>query len=119
MRYVFLVLILMTSLAYSADDWFCKDATSERGSYWIKACGSGFSLSEDSARKWALINANKEFKVLCSISATCKGRKVDAYPKRSECEYQDKNIDPATGINHPGYFCRRLVLFKIISEVDL
>lgn len=88
---------------HAADNWLCKEESSQRSGNSIQSCGIGKGESEDVARVNAFENSKKEFTLVCDNSDDCIGRKVSISPQRTSCE-PTKNGE---------FICYRLVNFTI------
>ena len=93
---------LLSTAAWTADDWLCKEASSQRRGNTIHACGIGLGADENAAHLTAFDNAEKEFLKVCSASADCSGHAANADPGRTTCERVPS-----------GFKCYRMVVFSI------
>lgn len=100
-----LVFTLLLGVA-NAEDWLCKNESSQLVDGALQACGIGEGKDENEARAKAFENARAEFIRVCDASDTCKGRLVSVEPKRTTCEMQAK-----------GNRCYRMVVFNVGSEL--
>jgi hypothetical protein len=99
MRYVIALLFLARPLL--AVDWLCTEESSQRRGDAIYACGIGAGKTESAARAAAFASAKAEFDRVCSSSDDCRGHKVSAEPRRTECREEQ------------GFKCYRLVAYTI------
>lgn len=103
---IFLIVTISTAcLEVIASDWLCHEEASQRQGDEILACGIGIGPDENSARIQALDNASLEFNKLCNVSDDCRGKKVAATPKRTQCSQDGKTFK-----------CYRLVSFAVSAE---
>jgi hypothetical protein len=96
-----LLIILALSQAAHAG-WFCTEESSQVKSDEVDACGTAYNATESDARAIALESAIVEFNMICSHSESCKNRKYEMIPARTECA-PFKN----------GYRCYRMVRFPL------
>lgn len=96
-----LIILLMFSRSF-ASEWFCTEESSSVSSSEIHACGVSYSPTESEGRAIALESAIVEFNMICSHSDSCRGRKYDLIPSRTECH-----------IFQNGYKCYRMVNFLL------
>ena len=84
-----ILIALMISVSAHADNtsWVCTDeATTRSGNVW-SACGVGEGMNEGIARREALEHALDEFKLMCDMSTSCKGKAREVEPTRSTCSF--------------------------------
>lgn len=93
--------------AAQADDWLCKEESSQLVESVLQACGIGDGKDENEARAKAFEHARDEFLRVCAASDTCKDKQVSVEPKRTSCE----SISNRTR-------CYRLVAFSISGETS-
>jgi hypothetical protein len=97
-----LSVVLVCASTALADDWLCKQESSQLVEKSLQACGIGEGKDENDARTKAFENARAEFLRVCSASDTCKHKEVSVEPKRTTCEKTKS-----------GHRCYRLVVFTI------
>jgi hypothetical protein len=102
-----LILLLISSVAQA--DWFCNEASSEVMANEVHACGVAIHPTEGEARSIALEFAIEEFKILCNSSVSCKGRKFDVIPARTECKEMHNG-------KQTYYKCYRMAKFKLFAR---
>lgn len=114
-KFCMLLCILMVDRAASEEKWFCVDSQAMRQDNIMSVCGIGTSLgNEGEARANALKNAMDEFKILCSLSSDCRGRKVNIEPKRSTC-FEKKLMSPDNSYSYREFTCHRMFVFTILE----
>ena len=70
---MFLILSMLLTFNSYADEWMCHEvATSKLTEFQYFSCGVGEGDSEAKAREDALINAKREFDLICKQDFTCK-----------------------------------------------
>lgn len=111
-KVIVLVLILMTSRAFSTEDhWFCTDDNSFKQGNLYAVCGVGTFSTEGDARVKALDSAMNEFNVLCKMSSDCRNHRFNVEPKRSTCfENKSRNIS-----SFEKFTCHRLFIFTVAN----
>jgi hypothetical protein len=104
MRYV--IALLLISRPLLAVDWLCTEESSQRRGDAIYACGIGSGKTESAARAAAFASAKAEFQRICRSSDDCRGHKVSAEPRRTECREEQ------------GFKCYRLVVYSIAPSAQ-
>lgn len=105
MKRYYVLLLLFSPLAH-AEEWLCKEESSQRSGSVISSCGVGLGKDENAARSQAFEHAKEEFLRICSTSDDCKNHAITAEPKRTTCERTEDQ-----------YKCYRLVRFVIGREI--
>ena len=102
----FFLILTLPSIA-SADEWICKEASSQKRGTDFLVCGVGEAKSEADARIDALRDAAREFKELCSQSTDCRDYEPKVDPKRTDCEKSAK-----------GYKCYRGFVYTLTDKTS-
>ena len=88
-KFLGFILCILPLESSSAEEWFCREASSTRVGQTITACGVGQSKNLEDARVKSRESSIEEFKRVCQLSVDCSDYDYTVIPKRTECETKD------------------------------